>query len=439
VTAGVAYVSFDRHRFGDERPHAYFTTDYGATWKNISRGLPDYVNLVLEDPRQPQLLFAGTEQGVSVSFDRGVRWKSLQLGENAVPVYDIKIQPRDNDLIAGTHGRGFIILDDITPLEHLAQAVNAKATLFAPMLAWRYVSRPSYEQGRGAFVSDNKPYGAVLSYYLGPKKRKKHAEVTIRILDASGKVVRTLHGPAKRGVNRIVWDLHADPPRGKDVVQDTRDYYVFYSPYIDGPEVAPGIYTATLIADGRTYSKGTPIQVSLDPALTVTTADLQAQYDALWELSVIQERGEVALNELHGLDVQIDKLLKHKAPASLRATLLACRTKVDNLSDRFANGNGGENVAYQQRAQLVDQIAYLRHIETTYVGAPTDAQRTLAASYGAQMTRLTTQAKTLFSSLHTINASLSAAKLTPLRVRVVHTKRDRSIPPPPTADPDAGS
>lgn len=429
VTPGTAYVCFDRHRFGDERPYAYVTTDYGKHWSNISRGLPSYAYVVLEDPRQPLLLFAGTQQGVSASFDRGAHWTSLQLGQPPVPVYDLKIQPQANDLIAGTHGRGFWILDDITPLERLAEAVGKKATLFAPMPAWRYVSRPTYEQGRGGFVSQNKPYGVAFSYYLAPLKgRKKYDRVTIRITDAAGKLVRSLHGPAKRGVNRTVWDLHADPPRGKDVVQDTREYYVFYSPAIDGPEVAPGTYTATLIADGRTYSRSTPVQVNLDPAVGATAAALKAQYDALWQLVVIQEQGEVTLNELHGLDAQIAKLLAHKPPAAIRKELLSYRAAVDALSGRLVNGNGGENAAYQHPAQLIDQIAYLRHIEATYTGALTDAQQALADRYAAQMSRLNAEATALFSSkLKRVNARLATRKLPPLRVRITHTKgaRDR--------------
>ncbi len=231
------YVTFDAHRLGDTHPYVYMTRDGGDTWSRIDRGLPLWAYVVRQDPRQPALLFAGTEDGIYASFDGGTHWNDVLLGMNHVPVFDLQIQPDANDLIAGTHGRGFAILDDLSPLEGLARAVHSEVALFPPADAWRYEARPYHDIGQNAFVADNKPYGAVISYYLRPHaappipkgKQKKPAEkVGIEIVNASGDVVRHIVGTARPGVNRVVWDLTTDPPGWPKTKQDLRPYYVFY-------------------------------------------------------------------------------------------------------------------------------------------------------------------------------------------------------------------
>jgi photosystem II stability/assembly factor-like uncharacterized protein len=369
---GVAYATFDAHRLGDTRPYIFMTRDNGSTWTRIDRGLPLWAYVVREDPRATTLLFAGTEDGLWVSFDRGAHWQDFRLGMNHVPVFDLQIQPDANDLIAGTHGRGFAILDDLAPLENLARAVQSQVALFSPADAWRYTSRPYYDLGQNAFVADNKPYGAVLSYYLKPhakakvpkgKKAPPKEKVTLEILNAQGAVVRHLDGTADAGVNRVVWDLTADPPNWPHTRQDPRPFYVFYALEVDGPEVLPGSYTVRLHARGATLD--VPLRVRLDPENDATISDLRAQYDALARLAAAQERGEVWLAQLknHG----------RKAAA---------------LADELRNGNGSQNAGYRDPAKVIDQIAYLRHILATSYTGPTDAQAMLMQQYEQQITSI---------------------------------------------------
>ncbi|HEX7051770.1 MAG TPA: hypothetical protein VF188_16310 [Longimicrobiales bacterium] len=122
--AGTAYVAIDQHRMDDFTPYAFMTTDYGRTWRRISDGLRGYVHIVMEDPREPNLLYAGTELGIFVSFDRGASWTDFRLGLPPLAVRDMTVHPRDNDLVIATHARGFYILDDVTPLQGLARAVR---------------------------------------------------------------------------------------------------------------------------------------------------------------------------------------------------------------------------------------------------------------------------------------------------------------------------
>ena len=381
ISDGSAYVTFDRHRMGDEKPYVYFTSDYGAHWIDAGSGLPHWAYVVREDPREPNLLFAGTEEGVWVSFDRGAHWRDLRLGTDHVPVYDLKIQPDANDLIAGTHGRGFTILDDITPLEALARAVHGSVALFAPRDAWRYAARPSRDLGQNEFVSDDKPYGAVISYYLAPRphphgaKKTPAEHVDLDVLNARGDVIRRLKATAADGVNRVVWDLQTDAPGGLHAAQDTRPYYVFYVLDIEGPEVLPGSYTVRLHARGETMS--TPLTVKLDPAVTASQRDLQAQYDALARLAALQERGETWLARI------ARKEKKHHV------------AQLDALADRLRNGDGSENAGYKHPAQVVDQIAYLRHVIATSFDAPTQIQMQLIDRYAGEIQALQPQADRL--------------------------------------------
>ena len=369
VDGSIVYVTFDAHRLGDTHPYVYMTRDGGSSWTRIDQGLPLWAYVVREDPRAPGLLFAGTEDGLWISFDRGAHWQDFRLGMNHVPVYDLQIQPDANDLIAGTHGRGFAILDDIGALEGLARAVQGEVGLFVPADAWRYTSRPYYDIGQNAFVADNKPYGAAISYYLKPHAKAKLAKgkkappkekVTIEIVDANGKVVRHLDGTTDGGVNRVVWDLTTDPPNWPHTQQDPRPYYVFYPLEIDGPEVLPGAYTVRIHARDATLS--VPLRVRLDPQNDATLSDLRAQYDTLARLAADQERGELWLAQLKG-----------HGP------------KADALMDQLRNGNGTQISGYRQPAQVLDQIAYLRHIIASAFIGPTDAQAALMQAYEQQL------------------------------------------------------
>ena len=427
ANAGAAYVAIDRHRSGDETPYLFATSDYGAHWRRIDRGLVGHAHVVREDPRAPQLLFAGTETGTFASFDAGATWSSLQLGDAPVPVYDLAIQPQFDDLIAATHGRGFAILDDVTPLEGLARAKDAPATLFAPRPAWRYQPRPFVETVRNAFVSENKPYGALLSYYLPPSPKKRVA-VTFQVLDAKGAVVRTFVENVKPGgIRRTVWDLRVDPPGGARAVQDARGYYVFYLVAIQGPQVLPGTYAIRMTANGTTATQ--PLEVRLDPESHATAAGLQAQFDALTTLDAQQERCEAILGKIAGLDGQIGAALaKADAP---RAALIAYRSRIDALADDLRNGDGSQNSGYKHPAKIVDQIAYQRHIIETYDGPPTDAQRALVDGFARDIPPLESRAIALFGGdLAALNTQMRSTGVV-LKAEIARPVRHRRRPAPP--------
>ena len=211
--AGGAYVTFDGHRTDDHKPYVFVTKDYGETWTSISSDLPmGNVNVITPDDRNPKLLFLGTEYALFVSMNAGQSWKPLMQGLPTVRIDDLIIHPRERDLIAGTHGRSIWILDDISPLEQMTdETTNADATLFdvPPATAWiDDIQRRVTVGGQKNFQGDNPEPGATISYWL----KKNAGDVKIDISDVTGQVVRTIEGDKAQGLNRVAWDLRANPP-----------------------------------------------------------------------------------------------------------------------------------------------------------------------------------------------------------------------------------
>jgi photosystem II stability/assembly factor-like uncharacterized protein len=212
--AATCYLSIDNHRNNDLKPYVYVTRDYGATWSSIANNLPiGNVNVIREDLKNKNLLFAGTEFGVFVSTNGGAEWKKFMTGLPTIRVDDLLIHPRDNDLIAGTHGRGVWIVDDISPLQQLSEkTLAADIHLFdvSPGIQWSNdVSLSRSIGGAKHFRGENPQPGTAISYYL---KSAPGGDVKITISDVTGKVVRNMAGTKTPGLNRVQWNLRGDPP-----------------------------------------------------------------------------------------------------------------------------------------------------------------------------------------------------------------------------------
>lgn len=297
-----AYVVLNRYRFGDYRPYIYRTRNFGASWTAITQGIPNgaVVRVLRADPRRAGLLYAGTENGVYVSFDDGGQWQSLQLNLPTASVRDLAV--RDGDLVAATYGRAFWILDDLTPLRQLTAAIAAApAHLFAPRPAIRLRRDANYDTPLLPELpaGTNPPAGAILDYTLAAKPQ---GQVSLAIYDAAGKLVRRYSSaplPAKEirpnrwpvipdywmanpqplptavGLNRFVWDLRYPSPPSlahsypiSALLHDTPA-----NPR--GPQVVPGRYTVQLTVDGQTYSQ--PLVVRRDPREVTSAASFAAQ------------------------------------------------------------------------------------------------------------------------------------------------------------------
>jgi photosystem II stability/assembly factor-like uncharacterized protein len=211
---GTCYLTFDGHRSDDFKPYVFKTADYGKTWTNIAGNLPDGqpVYVIREDPKNKNLLFLGTEFAAFFSRNGGTNWNNLNLNMPAVAIHDLLIHPRDNDLIAATHGRGFWILDDISALEQLDKVAESDFYLFdnkRPGTRWLRIQRGGYGRGDLYFKGENPPQGALVHYYL---KSNTDSPVTIEISDITGSLKTTyILNDAGPGINRVAWDLRFDP------------------------------------------------------------------------------------------------------------------------------------------------------------------------------------------------------------------------------------
>jgi hypothetical protein len=294
-----AYAAINTLRLDDMHPHILRTHDGGKTWTEIVHGLPDNapVDVVREDPKRKGLLYAGTERAVFVSFDDGENWQPLRLNMPATSIRDLVV--KDDDLVVGTHGRGFWILDDVTPLRQLTeQAASAPAFLFKPENAYRVrwdmntdTPLPPDEP-----AGQNPPDGAILDYLIGATS----GPVTLEILDSAGKVVRKyasddpvepldpmlavptywarppLALSAAPGMHRFLWDMHYAPlSRARTNLPMTAIFHDTV-PAPSSPWVMPGVYTARLTVDGKPYTQ--TFTVKMDPRVTTSAAGLAEQF-----------------------------------------------------------------------------------------------------------------------------------------------------------------
>ncbi len=296
-----AYISLDGHWDDDYAPYLFVTEDLGATWTALHGALASAtVNVVREHHGNPDVLIVGAEDGAFASIDRGATWGRLGSGMPAVPVDDIEIHPRDNDVVAGTHGRGIYILDDIgliSPNLYLegdggpARVTSVDEPVFTPPRpATIFLYRTDVpSQGQGLYRAPNPPFGANLDYWL-PGEIEGGARIEIH--DDAGVVVRTLEGPGAAGLNRVTWDLRHEP-----IPHDTARYDV---PNLDsgpdGPFVFPGDFTVILrVGDARRQQT---LTVRPDSRLRITDDERRARYDFTLELHdmkrIAYEQGVVA-------------------------------------------------------------------------------------------------------------------------------------------------
>ena len=209
------YLSVDGHRLDDLKPYVFVTRDYGATWTSLVGNLPakGTVNVIREDPKNKDLLYAGTEFGLYISLNGGGEWKKLMSGMPTVRIDDIIVHSRDNDLVVGTHGRGIYILDDISALQQLStKALDVDAQLFDVRPGTIWLNDPRLSRSAGGaklFRGANPSPGTAISYYL---KAVPSGDVKITISDYTGKVVRNITGTKEAGLNRVQWNLRGDPP-----------------------------------------------------------------------------------------------------------------------------------------------------------------------------------------------------------------------------------
>ncbi len=291
-----AYVVFDGHRNGDKSVYVYKTTDLGKTWKSLaSENIEGYARTILEDSVNPELLFLGTEFGLYISIDGGEQWVRFKNKVPKVAIYEMVLQPQTSDLVLGTHGRGVLIIDDISPLRLLNEKVlNSKVHIF-PVKPY-YISNPKFSYGISGdqeFFGSNPSAAVTINYYM--KKRHIFGDMRIEIYNERGKLVKTLPAGKRKGINRVSWYVRKKPPK----VKASSPNLAFRTAF--GPTFPPGKYTVKIIEGKNEYSA--PVEIKYPKTERHSIADMELQYKIL-------NKAYVLLEDISFKDKQITNLLR---------------------------------------------------------------------------------------------------------------------------------
>jgi photosystem II stability/assembly factor-like uncharacterized protein len=403
---GSAFATFDGHRTGDMATYVFATSDYGRTWRPIAgTGLEGYLHVVRQDLVNPRLLFAGSEFGLFVSVDGGAHWARLGGNLPRVAVYDIAIHPRDHDLILATHGRGFQILDDLTPLRHLTADVLARPAAILPVRPATQSVSPVMQEfpGDAEFAGPNPPDGAVITYYL--KERHIFGKLTLEVLDGTGQVIKSLPAGARQGINRVYWNMRLDPPKSAAAPG-------LGARALSGPMVPEGKYTVRL-TKGEDVVTGT-VELAADP-LRPHPAEDRARRQAL-AMRLYGMQGELAF--LGDASAAVRNGLRGRARAATDTALAADLEKLagelDRLNDTLVDRTGG---LAQGDPKLREKVIDLYGSVLSYGGAPTASQAAYIDALNGDLRKAAAEFERLTGApLNALNDRLKAAGAQPVTV-----------------------
>jgi len=375
--AGTAYLTIDAHQLGDFEPYMYKTTDYGQSWKRLDAGIErsesSFIHVTREDPKVAGLLYAGTDKGLYISNNDGESWYRLRNNLPPAPIYWLTIQEEFNDLVVGTYGRGFYILDDITPIRELSnQVINTDLHLFSQRPAYRFHELQGIKtEGRSMTTGSNPPYGMDINYYL----KTAANEVKIEVLTQNGELVRTMAGKKENGVNRVWWDLRHEPtlqprllvaPPDKPWVKlEGREFRPLVTWDLDlyrgqlGPRVVPGDYQVRITADGKVVSH--KVTVLKDPTTAGTLADIQQQVSFSLKLNAALNEVVMAINEIEIIRSELEKLIELNDDAQIASKVKELDDKILEVESGLfdVNMTGAREDAFRAPMKLYGRISAL--------------------------------------------------------------------------------
>ncbi len=425
-----AYAAVNTIRIDDLRPHIYRTNDSGKTWQEIVHGIPgnENVNAVRTDPQRRGLLFAGTERAVYVSFDDGENWQSLRLNMPATSVRDLIV--KDDDLAVATHGRGFWILDNITPLRQL-QPNDEETRLFKPQPAlrvrWNFNTDTPLPPDEP--VGENPPEGAMIDYSLG-KDVVEPVELEIR--DDRGQTVRryastdpvpppdpNLKIPrywvrppqalsSAPGRHRFFWDLRGAPLPGSDPDYPMTAVLHKTAPRPTAPWIVPGNYSVVLSAGGKSFTK--PLPVKMDPRVKATTADLMKQLALSKTLFALRTKLQPIGKKYQALVTEVTKAKESAGENPIKEQIEALQKKLET----FANPAGvrsGDPLELEALNKVEKLFGDLQEVDA----APTPSQQTAVTELQHDASAVTEHWKGIAPEVATLNAQFASAGLEPLK------------------------
>jgi photosystem II stability/assembly factor-like uncharacterized protein len=408
---GTAYATFDRHTFGDIKPYAYKTADYGKTWTALpvqKNGVRGYAHVITEDTVNPNLLFLGTEFGLWISTDGGQRWGQYKGSDFPdVAVCDIVVHPRESDLVLATHGRGIWIIDDISPLRALKPELMEKdAALVDGRPAIQYFqTNGGWPEGDETFNGPSRTTDAFITYY----QRRRHifGDLKIEIFGQDGKLLDTIAGSKHRGLNRATWGMRLKPP----LVPPAAAALFAAS---QGPRVLPGTYAIKLMKGDQTYS-GT-LSVVLDPRATYSLDDRKAQFELSMKLYRLLEHMSYATAAIQGVrDDAMARAARLSAKDPLRVRLQQLAEESDKLRSKIVATKEGGMITGEER--LRELLGALYGDVTGWEGRPTDYEVKRTDALARELEDVATDFRKLVDKdLPGINPGLKKKKLETIQV-----------------------
>ena len=416
LVGGTAYAIADGHYLGDDAPYAFVTRDFGAHWRKIVNGLPagQWVRSIRPDIHTRDLIYLGTEEGMWISFDGGANWQSFQNGLPPVSVRDIRMQQQYDDLVIATHGRSAYIMDDMAPVQQIAQAVSRGGWLFTPRVSYEW-STPATDEGTYTnYAADNPPLGVLITFY---QKEPQKGAPTLDILDARGRVIRHISGthkvggkdvpyvPNKAGLNRYTWDFNVNGPVKWNAGND------FSKGPDTGPGVVPGSYSARIAISGHTYVAH--FNVEPDPRSRFTQVDYQRTFDAAMRVMAHLTVVDTILNNLDDLKKAVDDSLataQKAGNAGLTSKLTAFSDARQALLDSLAINVRGEGTQQEGKVHE-DLLGALGAAQSLVTPAIVDALARIDAEYRAGVGRYNDFVRTQVSP---VDDALKAANMKPL-------------------------
>ena len=404
----VAYVTDDRHAYGDMNTYLYRTTDYGRTWQRLigpgTPGVRGYAHVIKEDRLNPNILFLGTEFGLFMSLNGGQSWAQFKPNDfpDGVAVRDIALQDREDDLVLATHGRGIWVIDDISPLRALTSQTLASNVALIPgkPVEQRVQGNGGWAEGDASYAGDNPANGAPITYYQ--KARHVIGRMKLEILDARGNVVDEVPASKRRGLNRVSWSMRTKAPKVPPAAS-------LAGASAFGERFLPGTYTVRLTKGGQIATE--PLSVTLDKRATFSVADRQAQFAAAERVKGMFERMSKLVAQINGVREKAGALAQSAtAPADIKTAAAQLNAKADELRKAIVATKEGGAITGEERLREHTDDVY--GAITSVENRPTDYQIARIDALDRELKDVEVQWAAFQSSdLATFNAKLRAANL----------------------------
>ncbi|MEH6618386.1 WD40/YVTN/BNR-like repeat-containing protein [Maribacter arcticus] len=403
---GAAYITVDLHQMGDFNPYVYKTEDYGLSWKLISSTVPksvhSFAHVIKEDPKREGMLYLGVDNGLYISYDDGVNWMRLRNNLPPSPVYWLEIQERFDDLVVGTYGRGYYILDNVAPLREFdLDAKNKSAHLFSLRPAYRFIDQQSIKTDGPSLNSGTNPaYGADINYYLQDSTNQK---VEIQVLTDNDEIIRTLKGKQNAGIHRVMWDLRYEPtykaklkttPPGRPWVQlngegwrplVTWDLDLWRGQF--GPRVVPKNYKIKLIVGEEEFIR--ELEVVKDPNSEASLEELTEQVAFSLELRDAMNLAVTMINDIETIRAELNEIIPKLERSGDRKKSQELRTVAETIIASLYDIQltGAREDAFRSPIKLYGRLSAL----ASDIGAfgadfkPTDQQREVYAIFNKRL------------------------------------------------------